>query len=459
MAVVRIEIEQRAVVLDGHTFGAAGAYEKLAGVVRFAVDRANPANHAITDLGLAPANARGHVEFWADFYLLRPADPARGNRRLLLDVPNRGRKVALGLFNSTPRVPDPSTPDDFGNGFLMRHGYTVAWCGWQHDVPRRDGLMALTVPAARGNGPAITGLVRCEWRPNTRVTTLPLADRYHIPHPTIDLQDPGARLTVRERREAAAVEVERGAWRFPDASSLTVENGFEPGKIYELVYRAANPPLVGLGFLAVRDTAAWLRCASAADGNPCAETLDRAYAFGVSQSGRFLRHLLHLGLNEDEAGRLARPHRHPGQARRRAAPRRPCLPLRRHPAHAGEPPAARRRPEHGRSGTGAVQRRGLRAAPARGAREPRPVGHRGGRAAREQRAASGGWDGGARRGDRGRVHEDPGCPLPGSHRSAGAPRLRPRAGARHRHRAAAEGRRPVRHLRVRRGRRRQRDRR
>src|SRR2546422_6670882 len=85
MAVVRIEIEQRAVVLDGHTFGAAGAYEKLAGVVRFAVDRANPANHAITDLGLAPANARGHVEFWADFYLLRPADPARGNRRLLLD--------------------------------------------------------------------------------------------------------------------------------------------------------------------------------------------------------------------------------------------------------------------------------------------------------------------------------------------------------------------------------------
>src|SRR5213593_4432906 len=97
MAVVGVEIEQRAVVLDGHTFGAAGAYEKLAGVVRFAVDRANPANHAITDLGLAPANARGHVEFWADFYLLRPADPARGNRRLLLDVPNRGRKVEAAV--------------------------------------------------------------------------------------------------------------------------------------------------------------------------------------------------------------------------------------------------------------------------------------------------------------------------------------------------------------------------
>ncbi|MEK7715897.1 MAG: hypothetical protein AAB387_10620, partial [candidate division NC10 bacterium] len=149
MAVTALEIRHRGVVLDGRPFGAAGAYEKVAGVLRLAVDPANPANRAITDLGLAPRNTRGAVEASADFYLLQPVDPARGNRRLLLDVPNRGRKVALGMFNSTPRVPDPSTPEDFGNGFLMRHGYTVAWIGWQHDVPRQDGLMALTVPAAR----------------------------------------------------------------------------------------------------------------------------------------------------------------------------------------------------------------------------------------------------------------------------------------------------------------------
>ena len=303
MAVVAFETQQRSVVLDGRPFGAAGPYEKLAGTLRLAVDPTHPANEAITDLGLAPKNARGLVEASADFYVLRPADPARGNGRLLLDVPNRGRKVALGMFNSTPRVPDPSTVEDFGNGFLMRHGYTVAWSGWQHDVPRRDGLMALTVPAARGSGETITGLVRCEWRPNVRVETLPLADRYHIPHPTLDLTDPDARLTVREQGGAAAVEVARGAWRFADASHASLEGGFAPGKIYELVYRSANPPLVGLGFLAVRDTAAWLRFAAAAAGNPCAGVLDRAYAFGVSQSGRFLRHLLFLGLNEDETGR------------------------------------------------------------------------------------------------------------------------------------------------------------
>ena len=301
MAVTSFEITRRSVVLDGRPFGAAGAYEKIVGVLRFGVDPTHPANQAIADIGLAPRSAEGLVESAADFYLLRPLDPERGKRRLLLDIPNRGRKVALGMFNSTIRVPDPTTAEDFGNGFLMRHGYTVAWCGWQHDVPRQDGLLALTVPVARGENGLIGGPVLCEWRPNSRVDTLPMADRYHIAQPTADLSDPTARLTVREHAGAPAVAIARTAWRFADATHVSLAGGFEPGKIYELVYRAENPPLVGLGLLAVRDTAAWLRSGSAAAGNPCAGELDHAYVIGVSQTGRFLRHLLYLGLNEDEA--------------------------------------------------------------------------------------------------------------------------------------------------------------
>jgi Alpha/beta hydrolase domain len=303
MAVTSFEITRRSVVLDGRPFGAAGAYEKIAGVLRFGVDPTHPANQAITDIGLAPRSAEGLVESAADFYLLRPLDPERGKRRLLLDIPNRGRKVALGMFNSTIRVPDPTTAEDFGNGFLMRHGYTVAWCGWQHDVPRQDGLLALTVPVARGDNGPIGGPVLCEWRPNSRVETLPMADRYHIAQPTADLTDPAARLTVREHAGAPAAAIARTAWRFTDATHVSLAGGFEPGKIYELVYRAENPPLVGLGLLAVRDTAAWLRSGAAAAGNPCAGELDHAYVIGVSQTGRFLRHLLYLGLNEDEAAR------------------------------------------------------------------------------------------------------------------------------------------------------------
>jgi hypothetical protein len=297
-----VDVQAREVVLGGQSFGAAGAYEKIAGTIHFAADPAHPLNRKVTDIGLAPKNAAGRVEFSGDFYLLKPIDMSKGNGRLLLDVANRGRKVALGMFNSTPRAPDPSTPADFGNGFLMRHGYTVAWVGWQTDVPRQDGLMALDVPRARG----VTGFIRCELRPNTRTDTLPLADRYHIPNPVADLADPQARVTVREHAgaDAAAVELPRSAWRFSDPGHIEMKGGFTPGAIYDVVYRSAEPPVVGLGLLAVRDTAAWLRWAPAASGNPCAGALERAYLFGVSQTGRFLRHLLFLGLDEDEQGRM-----------------------------------------------------------------------------------------------------------------------------------------------------------
>jgi hypothetical protein len=302
MPVTALEVQSRSLVLDGRPFGAAGAYEKLAGTLRFAVDPEHPVHAVVCDLDRAPRNAGGRVEFAADFYLLRPADPARGNGSLLLDVPNRGRKVALGMFNSAVRVPDPTTAADFGNGFLLRHGYTVAWVGWQHDVPRVDGLMAMDVPRARG----VSGLVRCEFRPNAPAGVLPLADRYHIPYPAAERDDPAARLTVREHAGAPATAVARTAWRFaPDASHATLDGGFAPGRLYDLVYRAVDPPLVGLGFLTVRDTAVFLRSAPAEAGNPCAGGLARVHVFGVSQSGRFLRHLLYLGLDEDEQGRLA----------------------------------------------------------------------------------------------------------------------------------------------------------
>jgi len=127
--VTTLELSHRSPVLDGKEFGQRGAYEKLAGTLRFAVDPGDALNRRITDIERAPRNARGQVEFAADFYLLKPVDMRKGNQRLLVDCVNRGRKVALGMLNSGPRVPEPSKPEDFGNGFLMRHGFTVAWIG------------------------------------------------------------------------------------------------------------------------------------------------------------------------------------------------------------------------------------------------------------------------------------------------------------------------------------------
>lgn len=301
----RLEIQSRTTVLDGRAFGTSGAYEKIAGTIHFAVDPMHPLHQRVTDMTLAPRNAQGLVEFSGDFFLLKPVDMSKGNGKLLLDVPNRGRKVAIEMFNSTPRVPDPSTAKDFGNGFLMRQGYVVAWVGWQVDVPRRDGLMALDAPRIPKEA-GITGFVRCRLRPNEAASVLPLADRYHIPNPCTDLDDPDASITARAHGGAVPVVLPREGWRFTDAGHVEVKGGFKPGVIYDVLYRSSNPLLAGASFLAIRDTAAFLRWGSAAEGNPCAGGIHHAYLFGVSQSGRFLRQMLHLGLDEtaDQEGRM-----------------------------------------------------------------------------------------------------------------------------------------------------------
>ncbi len=298
--VTDLEVQSRVVRSRRQSIRRERCVQKIAGTMRFAADPAHPLHRQLTDIAQAPTDANGRIAFSADFYLLKPVDMRKGNRRLLVDVANRGRKVALGMFNSTERVPDPSSAQHFGNGFLMRQGYTVAWVGWQIDVPRRDGLMALDVPRAKG----VTDFIRCELRPNERVESLPLADRYHVPNPVHDLADGEARVFMREHGGSQPVELSRDAWRFPDAGHIEMKGGFTPGALYDVIYRSANPPIVGLGFLAIRDVGAWLRWADSASGNPCAGEIARAYLFGVSQSGRFLRHMLFLGLDEDEQGRM-----------------------------------------------------------------------------------------------------------------------------------------------------------
>ena len=152
MAVTALEIKRRQPLAGGRYFGSAGQYIQLDGTAHFAVDPIHPLNRCITDVKLAQRERDGLVNFSADIRILVPEDPRRGNHRLLFDVPNRGNRLALGAFNHVLRPINPSAPTDAGDGFLMRHGYTVVWCGWQHDVPAVDGLMRINVPEARQGG-------------------------------------------------------------------------------------------------------------------------------------------------------------------------------------------------------------------------------------------------------------------------------------------------------------------
>jgi hypothetical protein len=300
-------------------------YERVDGKLHFAVDPANRANARIVDLDKAPRDAEGNVRFWADFVLLQPADPAKGNRRLLSYVVNRGQRVGVPFNRYAPRLPTlPSTDEiDAGDGFLMQRGWTVAFCGWQWDIERQPGLMGLEAPQALDkNGQPIQGKISMAFQPN-EVHSHHLLSHWplhpppgrqpmaHQPYPAAAVNDPTAQLTVRDSRAGATNVVPRSRWRFarveggavvPDDRYVWLEGGFQPGQWYEVIYTTRICPVVGAGLLATRDSVAWLRHDTSAD-NPAAGRLDFTYGHGRSQCGRFLRQYIYDGLNLDESGR------------------------------------------------------------------------------------------------------------------------------------------------------------
>jgi hypothetical protein len=299
--VTRLEIVRREVVLNGQPFGAAGPYEKLVGTVHFALDPRQPANAGVVDLALAPRNARGLVEFSADFYLLKPVDPAKGNGRLFYEAGNRGTKRILPVFQNAAGSADPTTAAEFGNGALMTQGYTLLWMGWQWDVP--EGRMRMQIPIATDQGQPITGLVRGNFIPGAHLTTALIADRGHVPYPVVD---PGSRqhvLYVRTRPSDPPQMISRETWRFASANSVTLEGGFQAGRIYDVVYLARDPRVIGVALAGTRDIVSFFKHATTAQGNP-SPGIRYAIGWGVSQTGRFLRHFVYEGFNADAQGHI-----------------------------------------------------------------------------------------------------------------------------------------------------------
>jgi hypothetical protein len=297
--VIRIEVQERSEVLGGREFGPGLAYERIIGKVFFAVDPQAPANSVITDILLAPRNAKGQVEFSSDLYMLKPRDQERGNGNVLFEPPNRGAKGLLGIFQRAGSN-DPRSEQEFGDGFLLQQGYTLVWLGWQPDVPEREHLMRLYAPAARQGEKPVTGPVRAEFIPDRRTTQFLLGDGGHRAYPVVNPEDGALQLTVREREEGPRRLIPREAWRIEDGTSVVMGNGFELGKIYELVYESQDPLVAGLGLAAVRDFIAYLKYG----GTPQTpadfrENLVRTYGFGNSQSAMFFRTFLYYGFNDD----------------------------------------------------------------------------------------------------------------------------------------------------------------
>lgn len=303
-----IRIDKIQSFADGQAFGKAGAYERLTGIARGALEPKGPQNTCIVDLEKAPRNAQGLVEYEIDVDILRPADPARANGVILHEVTNRGNKLIGRLNGVLPVNPlnpielnDPVTRAHAGNGFLFERGLTLVWSGWDPTLASRNAIMTVRFPLALEDGQPMVRRVREEFQVGKRV---PSSDTIVLTYPAASLDKGKARLMMRRREADRRIEIPRDQWDFVDARHVRLlPEGTLPTPltIYEFWYEATNSRVAGIAFAAVRDLISYLRYSP---DSPLAASKPRhAIAFGISQSGRFLRHFLDLHMNRDLGGR------------------------------------------------------------------------------------------------------------------------------------------------------------
>ncbi len=301
--ITRIEVESiSSPALDGQVFGDIGPYERIRAIFHGELDPGDRRNAGIVLLDLAPRNERGRVEYATTVEIFRPAVMAGWNGAIYHTVPNRGGAGA-------------------GDRALLERGFALVRVGWQGDLTPTATNVTARLPVARHpDGSSVTGTAYEEFifndaSPSSTAT---------LTWPAASLDPSRATLTVRRNRSDAPASPEDLTWSFDGDHRLVIERpeGYDGGAIYELVYEARDPAVMGIGFAAVRDAIAFLRHeAEDLEGNPnplappgpdgSPRTAEFALSLGISQSGRFLRDFLYQGFNEDLQGRRVFDGLHP----------------------------------------------------------------------------------------------------------------------------------------------------
>src|SRR5262249_18794634 len=100
-------VRSQSLAFGGHSFAGVGQYEKIVGTAFGEVDPNDPKNAVMVDLGLAPRNANGNVEYSFSFYILKPIDLSKGAHKVMYEPPNRGNKTWANLARFTGSTNDP----------------------------------------------------------------------------------------------------------------------------------------------------------------------------------------------------------------------------------------------------------------------------------------------------------------------------------------------------------------
>ena len=325
--VVRFVVEQRRPFNNGSSWGSSGPYERLDGTAFMEVNPRDPLNAVIVNLERARTNDRGMVEFSAPFFILKPVDMLRSNHKIYYAINNRGNKS--GLLSHPPAVLLPSTNNPLfydGDGLQLRLGYSIVDAGWQGDVATGNDRLFPTFPVAtQPDGSPIVSNVRIEYTdrtiPQGGTFTLNLEGSPNfVSYETADSDTAHSSLTVRDSLNGVKVPIASSRWAFgtcpggpetlePTTTDICLFDRFEADKLYELIYPAKNPMVMGLAYAVTRDIGSFLRSQTHDDDdnpNPLALRPNfvgilRSYGFGASSTGMYLREFLYLGFNEDEA--------------------------------------------------------------------------------------------------------------------------------------------------------------
>jgi hypothetical protein len=298
-------------LFNGRTFGDVGGYEQIRGTATGELDPLDSHNAVITDILLAPRNGNGKVQYTTTFTLFKPVDMSKASGVMVYEVVNRGNMILPRFLNVGTSTSNPA-----GDGFLYKTGNVYLWSGWQGDIAFNPALTVETidVPVVKDvSSPTFARFVTVPGNVNTR----PLPGGGRTP---ASLDTTKAKLISIARETNLGVrtgveEIRSDDWAFancastpfpgtPSSTQICLKNGFDPNLIYELVYTANDPLVLGVGMAAMRDVVSFFRRAGAAAGNPIAGKTERVIGYGISQSGRYTKNFILLGFNEDEDGRI-----------------------------------------------------------------------------------------------------------------------------------------------------------
>ena len=302
--VTQLDITSRQPAFGGRSFGEVGPYEILIGTATAVADSQAALNAGIVDLDKAPRNDAGLVEYSFEVQILKPVDITKGNGVMVYEVNNRGRNIVYGYFHGAGVG---YATDNAGSGFLMNQGYTYVSSGWMHGTQGTGNPPPVLayLPPATNNGQPITGMSMEEWMN-------PASGAFgRLTYRTTTLDQEQATLTYRQLQNDPRQTLPASEWSYVDDSTVRVTppDGTDAGTIYEFVYEARDPIVMGLGFAAIRDFVSFARHSPADDtgqANPLfvdgAPVLHHAVAIGASQSGRMIRDFIYQGFNENPAG-------------------------------------------------------------------------------------------------------------------------------------------------------------